>query len=71
MTKCKKCNGTGSYMYDHNHSQVCDACCPHDQGWWELSECYVGYVEGLDNFCCKAGCGTMRRDLGGFCQSDF
>lgn len=64
---CKKCNGTGWYCYDpdpvYPHSTICDVCCTHSQGWWELTEHYVGYKEGEDNRCCKAGCGTMRRDL--------
>ncbi len=62
MTECKKCNGTGAYAYDHNHSQVCDACCPHDQGWFELSKGYANYIEGQDNRCCRVGCGTMKRE---------
>ena len=62
-TKCAKCGGTGWYAYDHNHSQVCDACCKHDAGWWELTEAFVGYEAGADNRCCKAGCGTMYRDV--------
>lgn len=60
---CKKCNDTGWYPYDHNHSKVCNVCCKHDQGWWELTEHYAKYEEGKDNACCKAGCGTMRRDI--------
>ncbi len=51
---CAKCNGTGQYAYDHNHSTVCYICCPHDQGWWMLKEHY-----GADNgkWCCLRGCG--------------
>jgi len=26
---CKKCGGTGSYMYDHNHGKFCEDCCDH------------------------------------------
>jgi len=65
MKDCKKCQGTGWYKYDHNHSTVCDLCCQHDQGWWDLSKEHHGssYIDGGDNGCCKAGCGTMRRDL--------
>jgi hypothetical protein len=63
MPKCKVCKDTGWYAYDENHSKVCDACCKHDQGWWELTEGYMGYKKGMDNACCRAGCGTMRRDL--------
>ena len=63
---CKKCNGTGWYQYTTRgtpHSKVCEACCKHDKGWWELTEHYQGYIEGTDNRCCNAGCGTMYRDL--------
>jgi hypothetical protein len=60
---CSKCRGTGSYMYDHNHGKPCERCCLHDQGWWELTEHYAGYVEGENNNCCKAGCGALQRDL--------
>jgi len=61
--KCAKCKDTGWHQYDHNHSHVCDACCTHSKGWWELSESYSGYEKGKDNRCCKAGCGTLFRDL--------
>jgi len=61
--KCVKCNGMGWYQYDHNHSTICDKCCTHDQGWWELTENYSYYIEGADNRCCEKGCGTMARDL--------
>ena len=61
--KCKKCKDTGWYMYDHNHGKVCDQCCKHDKGWWELTEDYEGYKYGKDNRCCMAGCGTLKRDL--------
>ena len=60
---CGKCKDTGWYMYDHNHAQVCDECCKHDAGWWDLTPSHYGYIEGEDNACCKAGCGTMRRDI--------
>ena len=62
---CPKCNGTMWYKYDHNHSTICNECCKHDQGWWELSKKHHAskYIDGADNYCCKAGCGTMRRDL--------
>ena len=63
MTICQKCKGTGWFQYDYNHSRVCDACCRHNQGWWELTDGYHGYELGKDNNCCKAGCETMRRDL--------
>ena len=57
MDKCNKCSGTGWYAYDENHSQVCDACCKHDKGWWALTPSYMGYFRGA--MCCKAGCGKV------------
>jgi hypothetical protein len=54
---CAKCNGTGWYQYDHNHSKVCEVCCKHDKGFWELEEHY-----GEDNgkLCCLNGCGFTK-----------
>lgn len=60
---CVFCAGTGWRKCGHNHAQVCEHCCKHDKGWWELTEHHAGYVAGKDNACCRAGCGTMRRDL--------
>ena len=60
---CEKCKGNQFYAYDDMHSKRCEVCCPHDQGWWELTEFYAGYEEGKDNRCCHRGCGTMKRDL--------
>jgi hypothetical protein len=51
---CQKCKGTGAFMYDHNHGTVCDLCCKHDLGWWQLGE-HFGSRSG--QWCCKAGCG--------------
>lgn len=56
---CPKCNGSGTYMYDHNHGTICDLCCRHDQGWWLLVQHY-GASNG--KWCCRAGCGTKRDD---------
>lgn len=50
---CKKCNDTGWYQYDHNHSTVCNACCKHDKGWWLLTEHY----SNPGKWCCNSGCG--------------
>jgi len=61
--KCSKCHDTGWYMYDEIHSKPCEKCCKHDQGWWELTPSHAGYIEDGDNRCCKAGCGTLYRDL--------
>ena len=62
---CPKCNGTGWHSCDHNHSKPCAVCCTHDEGWWNVTAEHHAswYVEGGDNRCCKAGCGTMFRDL--------
>jgi len=62
-TDCPKCKGTGWYMYSHDHSTICNACCKHEEGWWDLTEHYSGYKKDADNACCKKGCGTLRRDL--------
>ena len=53
---CAKCRGTGIYRLDSRHMAICDACCPHGQGWWQLEGGY-----GADNgrWACKAGCGTI------------
>jgi hypothetical protein len=63
MSACPKCQGTGWYKYDENHSTICSSCCPHTGGWWTLTPHYHGYIEGSDNSCCRDGCGTMKRDL--------
>ena len=63
MNPCPKCQGKGWYFYYANNSKPCDACCPHDQGWWELTPHHTGYIAGADNACCKAGCGKLRRNL--------
>jgi hypothetical protein len=54
---CPKCGGTGWHSYDRNHSTVCNACCPHDQGWWLLRE---HYGENNGKWCCRRGCGKMH-----------
>lgn len=54
---CKKCNGHGSYAYDDMHGKICEFCCKHDQGWWELKE---HYGENNGKLCCRAGCGITR-----------
>ena len=62
---CKKCNDTGFYMYDETHSKVCEVCCPHNCGFWELKEHY-----GNDNskLCCSLGCGFVK-DKEEICQN--
>jgi hypothetical protein len=53
---CPKCQGTGVYRRDERHVAICDACCKHNQGWWQLEGAY-----GPDNgrWACKAGCGII------------
>ena len=53
---CAKCHGTGIYQRDERHTAICDLCCKHNQGWWQLEGAY-----GPDNgkWACKAGCGVI------------
>ncbi len=53
---CTKCLGTGVYQYGERHAAICDLCCKHNQGWWQLEGAY-----GPDNgrWACKAGCGAI------------
>jgi hypothetical protein len=60
---CSLCGGKGHYMYDHNHGKPCEGCCKHAEGWWELTEHHAGYIAGVDNACCRSGCGQLRREL--------
>ena len=55
---CNKCNGTKWFQYDHNHTQVCDACCKHEKGWWVLTKHHGKENEG--KLCCRAGCGATK-----------
>ena len=52
-----KCHGTGKWKYDHNHATICDICCQHNMGWWQLRE---HYGKDNDKWCCRAGCGHTR-----------
>ena len=54
---CLRCNGTGRYMYDHNHGTICGLCCKHGEGFWQLSEHY-GRNKG--KLCCRIGCGKIK-----------
>lgn len=51
---CDRCNGSGWRAHDSTRVQVCDACCPHDRGWWHLLA--AGDLPAL--WACLAGCGT-------------
>jgi hypothetical protein len=53
---CPKCDGTGIYRVGDQNVAICDLCCKHNQGWWQLEGAY-----GPDNgrWACKAGCGNI------------
>lgn len=53
---CPKCFGKGFYAYDENHSQPCELCCPHDQGFWKLPKDY----KDAGKMCCRLGCGYVK-----------
>jgi len=57
---CKKCKGTGQYMYDENHITVCDACCTHPEGWHKIES---GHGKDNGKYMCKKGCGALRESL--------
>lgn len=53
---CPQCHGKGVYMYDHNHETICDLCCKHDRGYFQLKS----YYDALNGkWCCRAGCGHI------------
>lgn len=61
---CPKCLGTGRYCYTTRgtpHFTICDLCCRHDRGWWQLS--MEGYGKDGGKFCCRAGCGKVVESL--------
>lgn len=53
---CPQCGGSGVYRLDDRRLAICDRCCRHNQGWWQLEGAY-----GRDNgrWACKAGCGAI------------
>jgi hypothetical protein len=53
---CPVCHGAGVYRYSDRNMAICDLCCKHNQGWWQLEGAY-----GPDNgrWACKVGCGTI------------
>lgn len=53
---CPKCKGKGAYMYDHNHGKICELCCRHNRGWFQLTK---GHGDKAGLWCCKAGCGHV------------
>jgi hypothetical protein len=59
VSGCEKCGGTGWYTPPNQrgtvHGYVCDACCKHDKGRWQLTEDYGD----AGKWCCKAGCGKI------------
>lgn len=56
MNDCLKCNNTGWYSYDKNHSKPCEDCCQHSLGSWQLKE----YNSQPGMWCCLAGCGYVQ-----------
>ena len=56
---CSKCAGTGRYQYTTHgtpHFTICDLCCKHDKGYWQLKE---WYKDKNNMWCCLAGCGHL------------
>lgn len=55
---CPQCHGQGQWIYTTYgtpHGTICNLCCKHNMGWWQLSECHG--AENAGKWCCKAGCG--------------
>lgn len=62
---CPKCHGTGRYQYSTRgtpHHTICDLCCKHDRGFWQLKE---HYGKNNNKWCCRAGCGYVRDNENG------
>lgn len=53
---CVKCGGTGVYSVNPDRTAICDRCCKHNVGWWQLEG---GYGPDNGRWACKAGCGTI------------
>lgn len=53
---CAKCGGAGVYQCGEGRLCVCDRCCKHNQGWWQLEG---GYGINNGRWACKAGCGVI------------
>ena len=53
---CPTCQGAGVYRVNDRAMAICDLCCKHNQGWWQLEGAY-----GSDNgrWACKLGCGKI------------
>lgn len=58
---CPKCHGTGQWRYDDTHYTVCNLCCKHNMGYWQLKRGYYGKNDG--KWCCMAGCGQILEDV--------
>lgn len=70
---CPQCHGKGTYFYDEIHSTICNLCCPHDKGFWQLK---VDYKDGkrlsdeeqfwgnrAGKYNCFIGCGFLKDEL--------
>jgi len=53
---CAKCGGAGVWSIAEGQLAVCDFCCKHNQGWWQLEG---GYGPDNGRWACKAGCGVI------------
>lgn len=58
---CPKCNGRGTYFYDDKHGKICEVCCSHDLGWWQLG-LGPGCGDKAGKWACMRGCGTVREE---------
>lgn len=56
---CTKCNSTGHYHYDEHHAKICEICCLHSQGRWEIPYGTAGHRPGKKTWACSTGCGAM------------
>lgn len=56
--ECPRCGGTGQYQFTTHGTPkftICNLCCKHDRGWWQLSE----HHSQPGKWCCRAGCGYV------------
>lgn len=58
---CSACHGLGFIEIDFEKYQPCSACCPHDKGFFELTEAHG--IQNKGKLCCRNGCGFMKGPL--------